>query len=73
VTGAHLHLHLEECVSQVKAKNHVVKDIQEDNQELLQNNAHLETRIRELNDELMMTYHSHDFKIDDLEDIRTRL
>jgi cell division protein FtsB len=73
VTGAHLHLHLEECASQVKAKNHVVKDIQEDNQELLQNNAHLETRIRELNDELMMTYHSHDFKIDDLEEICTRL
>jgi peptidoglycan hydrolase CwlO-like protein len=28
--------------------------------------------IRELNDELMKTYHSHDFKTDDLDDTRTR-
>jgi cytochrome c oxidase assembly factor CtaG len=34
-TGAHLRLHLEECVNQVKAKNRVVKDIQKGNQELL--------------------------------------
>jgi cytochrome c oxidase assembly factor CtaG len=27
-TGAHLHLHLEECAGQVKAKNRVIKDIQ---------------------------------------------
>jgi hypothetical protein len=34
-TGAHLRLRLEECASQVKAKNCVVKDIQEGNRELL--------------------------------------
>jgi hypothetical protein len=72
-TGAHLHLRLEECVDQVKAKNHVVKDIQKGNRELMQKNAHLETRIRELNDELMRTYRSRDFKTDDLDDTHTRL
>jgi hypothetical protein len=61
-TGAHLRLHLEECAGQVKAKNCVIKDIQKGNRELLQKNVHLETRIRELNDELMRTYHSWDFK-----------
>jgi hypothetical protein len=34
-TGAHLHLRLEECAGQVKAKNHVIKDIQEGNREFL--------------------------------------
>jgi hypothetical protein len=72
-TGAHLHLRLEECVDQVKAKNQVVKDIQKGNRELMQKNAHLETRIRELNDELMRTYRSRDFKTDDLDDTHTRL
>jgi hypothetical protein len=70
-TGAHLHLRLEECADQVKAKNCIVKDIQKGNRELLQKNARLETRIRELNDELMRTYRSRDFKIDDLDDTRT--
>jgi hypothetical protein len=56
---------------QVKAKNHVVKDIQKGNRELLQKNARLEMRIIELNDELMRTYRSHDFKTDDLDDTRT--
>jgi peptidoglycan hydrolase CwlO-like protein len=32
----------------------------------------LETRIRELNDELMMTYRSRYFKTDDLNDTHTR-
>jgi hypothetical protein len=58
-------------VDQVKAKNRVVKDIQKGNRELLQKNARLETRIRELNDELMRTYHSRDFKTDDLDDTHT--
>jgi chromosome segregation ATPase len=71
--GAHLRTHLEECAGQVKAKNHVVKDIQKGNRELLQKNARLETRIRKLNDELMRTYHSRDFKTDDLNDTRTQL
>jgi hypothetical protein len=34
-TGTHLCLRLEECASQVKAKKHVIKDIQEGNRELL--------------------------------------
>jgi hypothetical protein len=72
-TGAHLHLHLEECANQVKAKNRIVKDIQKGNRELLQKNARLETRIRELSDELMRTYRSRDFKTGDLDDTHTRL
>jgi hypothetical protein len=71
--GAHLRLRLEECADQVKAKNHVVKDIQKGNRELLQKNAHLETRVWELSDELMRTYRSRDFNTDDLDDTRTRL
>jgi hypothetical protein len=71
--GAHLRLRLEECTCQVKAKNRAIKDIQKGNRELLQKNARLETHIRELNDELMRTYRSRDFKTDDLDDIRTRL
>jgi septal ring factor EnvC (AmiA/AmiB activator) len=70
-TGAHLRLRLEECAGQVKAKNRVVKDIQKGNRELLQKNTRLETRIWELNDELMRTYRSRDFKTDDLDDTRT--
>jgi hypothetical protein len=73
VTGAHLCLRLEEGTGQVKAKNRVIEDIQKGNWELLQKNACLETHIRELNDELMMTYRSRDFKTDDLDDTRTRL
>jgi chromosome segregation ATPase len=57
----------------VKAKNRVVKDIQKGNREILQKNARLETRIWELSDELMRTYHSRDFKTDNLDDTRTRL
>jgi chromosome segregation ATPase len=72
VTGAHLRLRLEEYASQVKAKNRTVKDIHKGNRELLQKNAHLETHVKELNDELMRTYHSRDFKGDDLDDTRTR-
>jgi hypothetical protein len=71
--GTHLRLRLEECASQVKAKNRVIKDIPEGNRELLQKNACLETRIRELNDELMRTYRSCDFKTDDLDDAHTQL
>jgi chromosome segregation ATPase len=72
-TSAHLRLRLEECAGQVKAKNHVIKDILKGNWELLQKNARLETRIRELSDELMRTYRSRDFKTEDLDDTRTRL
>jgi chromosome segregation ATPase len=72
-TGTHLRLRLEECANQVKAKNGIVKDIQKGNRELLQKNSRLETRIRELSDELMRTYRSHDFRTDDLDDTRTRL
>jgi septal ring factor EnvC (AmiA/AmiB activator) len=69
----HLFLHLEGCAGQVKAKNRAIKDIQKGKRELLQKNARLETRITELNDELMRTYHTRDFKIDDLDDTYTRL
>jgi chromosome segregation ATPase len=71
--GSHLRLHLEECVGQVKARNRVVKDIQKGNRELLQKNIRLETCIRELNDELMRTYRSREFKTNDLDDTRIRL
>jgi hypothetical protein len=71
--GAHLCPRLEEYAGQVKAQNSAVKDIQNGNRELFQKNARLETRIKEPNDELMMTYHSRDFKDDVLDDIRTRL
>jgi septal ring factor EnvC (AmiA/AmiB activator) len=57
----------------VKAKNRVIKDIQKGNWELLQKNTRLETRIWDLNDELIRTYRSCDFKTDDLDDTHTRL
>jgi chromosome segregation ATPase len=57
----------------VKVKNRVAKDIQKGNRELLQKNARLETRIRELNDELRRTYCSRNFKTDDLDDTCTWL
>jgi chromosome segregation ATPase len=71
--GAHLHLRLEEYTGQAKAKNHAVKDIQKGNRELLQKNARLETRVKELNVELMRTCRNCDFKADDLDDTLTRL
>jgi hypothetical protein len=72
-TSAHLHLRLEERVGQRKAQDRVVKTLREGNRELIQKNVRLETRIRELNDELMRTYRSRDFKTDSLDDARTRL
>jgi hypothetical protein len=57
----------------VEVRNRAVKDIQKGNRELLQKNARLETCNRELNDELMRTYRSRDFKTDNLDDTRTRL
>jgi hypothetical protein len=39
--GTHLCLRLEECTSQMKAKNRVIKDIQKGNRELLQKNTRL--------------------------------
>jgi hypothetical protein len=71
VTGAHLCLRLEEYAGLVKAQNRAVKDIQKGNRELLHKNARLETRVKELNDELMRSYRSRDFKADDLDDTRT--
>jgi chromosome segregation ATPase len=73
VTGAHLRLRLEEYAGQVKAKNRAIKDMQKGNGELLQKNARLETRVKELNDELMRTYRNRDFKTDLLNDTRTQL
>jgi septal ring factor EnvC (AmiA/AmiB activator) len=72
-TGAYQLLRLEEYDHQVSTKNHLIKDIQKGNRELLQENHRLETRIKELNDELMRTYRSRDVKSDFLDDAHTRL
>jgi chromosome segregation ATPase len=71
-TGAYQRLCLEEYDHQVSAKNRL-KDIQKGNHELLQENHRLEARVKEPNDELMKTYHSHDVKSYFLDDARTRL
>jgi hypothetical protein len=73
VTSAYHRLCLEEYDHQVSAKNRLIKDIQKGNHELLQENHHLEARIKELNNELMRTYHSRDVKSDFLDDARTWL
>jgi cell division protein FtsB len=72
-TGTYQCLHLEEYDHQVSAKNHLIKDIQKGNRELLQENHHLEARVKELNDELMRTYHNRNIKSDFLIDARTQL
>jgi hypothetical protein len=71
VMSTDLSLHLEEYAGQVKAQNRAVKDIQKGNRELLQKNTRLEIHVKELNNELMRTYHNHDFKDDDLNDTHT--
>jgi hypothetical protein len=58
---------------QVSVKNCLIKDIQKGNRELIQKNHRLEARVKELNDELMRTYHSRDVKSDFLDDAHTRL
>jgi septal ring factor EnvC (AmiA/AmiB activator) len=72
-TSAHLRLRLEECVDQMKVKNRAINNIQKGKRELLQKNAHFEMHVKELSDQLMRTYHSCDFKADDLDDTHTRL
>jgi hypothetical protein len=59
-TGAYQHLRLEEYDHQVSAKIRLIKDIQKRNCELLQENHCQEAHVKELNDELMRTYHSRD-------------
>jgi hypothetical protein len=49
--SAHLRLRLEERAGQRKAQDRAVTTLREGNRELIQKNARLETRIRELNDE----------------------
>jgi hypothetical protein len=73
MTGTHQCLRLEEYADQVKAKYHAIMDIQKGNRELLQKNTHLEICVKELNDDLMSTYCSRDFKTDHLDDACTRL
>jgi hypothetical protein len=73
MSRAYQRLRLEEYDHQVSAKNHLIKDIQKGNHELLQENHCLEARVKELNDELMRTYHTYDMKSDFLDDARTRL
>jgi hypothetical protein len=72
-TGAYQRLRLEEYDHQVSAKNCLIKDIQKGNRGLLQENHCLEARVKELNDKLMRTYHSHNVNLDFLDDARTRL
>jgi hypothetical protein len=72
-TGAYQRLCLEEYDHHVSAKNRLIKDILKGNRELLQENHRLEARVKELNDELMRTYHSRDVKSDFLDDARTWL
>jgi chromosome segregation ATPase len=72
-TGAYQRLCLEEYDYQVSARNHLIKDIQKGNHELLYENHRLEARIKELNDVLMRTYRCRDMKLDFLDDARTRL
>jgi hypothetical protein len=57
----------------VSSKNHLIKDTQKGNHELLQENHHLEARVKEMNDELMRTYHSRNVKSNFLDDARTWL
>jgi chromosome segregation ATPase len=71
--GAYQCLRLEEYDHQVSAKNHLLKDIQKGNRKLLQENHRLEARVKELNDELMRTYCSHNVKLDFLDNARTWL
>jgi hypothetical protein len=73
LTGAYQRLRLEEYDHQVSAKNRLIKDIHKGNRELLQKNHRLEAHAKELNDELMRTYCSRDFKTDLLGDAHTRL
>jgi chromosome segregation ATPase len=73
VTGAYQRLCLEEYDHQVSAKNRLIKDIQKSNWELPQENHHLEAHVKELNDELMRNYCSHNMKSDFLDNTRTRL
>jgi cell division protein FtsB len=73
VIGAYQRLRLKEYNHQVSSTNRIIKDIQKGNRELLQENHRLEARIKELNDELMRTYHSRHMKLDFLDDARTRL
>jgi hypothetical protein len=63
-TGSYQRLRLEEYDHQVSTKNHLVKDIQKGNCELLQENHCLEAHVKELNNDLMRTYHSRDVKSD---------
>jgi hypothetical protein len=68
---AHEHLHLEEYDHQVEAKDRLVTDVRKGNRELLQQTHILEMHNKELNDELMQTYHNRDFKTDALDSTRT--
>jgi chromosome segregation ATPase len=73
MTGAYQRLRLEEYDDQVSAKTCLIKEIQKGNHVLLQENHRLEARVKELNDELMRIYRSHDVKSDFLDGTRTWL
>jgi hypothetical protein len=75
VSGGHgdQRLRLVEYGHQVSAKNRLIKDIQMGNRDLLQENHRREAHVKELNDELMRTYHSRNVKSDFLNDVHTWL
>jgi hypothetical protein len=57
----------------VEVKDCLIADVRKGNRDLLQQNHILKMRNKELNDELIRTYHSHNFKIDTLDSARTQL
>jgi hypothetical protein len=64
--GAHQCLCLEEYDHQVEAKDRLIADVRKGNRDLLQQNHILDMRNKELNNELIRTYRSCDFKTDTL-------
>jgi hypothetical protein len=71
--SAHQRLRLEEYDHQVEAKDRLITNVMKGNRELVQQNHILEMHNKELNDELMRTYHSRDFKTDTLDNTHTQL
>jgi hypothetical protein len=70
-TAAFQLLHLEKYDDRVQEQNCIIKDIQQGNWELLQQNHHLEVQVKALIDKLMRTYRSLDVNSDFLDDART--
>jgi hypothetical protein len=58
--GAHHCLRLEEYDHKVEIKDCLITDVRKGNRDLLQQNHRLKMRVKELNDELVRMYRSHD-------------